>query len=103
MDALVNSPKFKGFEFLAKTESRFTQVTCNVAANSKVKLSFNDSRMLLTDSLASLAKAWISPGVDDPKLASLLKLFYPKVSEEGINTLVGISVKRLSSLLSPQR
>jgi hypothetical protein len=49
MDALVNSPKFKGFEFLAKTESRFTQVTCNVAANSKVKLSFNDSRMLLTE------------------------------------------------------
>jgi hypothetical protein len=66
MDALVNSPKFKNFEFLAKTESRFTQVTCNVAANSKVKLSFNDSRMLLTDSLASLAKAWISPGLTIP-------------------------------------
>ena len=91
LESLVNSPKFTNFEFLAKTESRFTQVVCAVNGNTKHTVSFNDSRMIVSGGLASLAKAWITPGVDDPKLAALLKLFYPSLGETQINTLVGIS------------
>jgi hypothetical protein len=40
-------------------------------------------------------------GVDDPKLASLLKLFYPKVSGEDIDTLVGISREKPFSPTQP--
>lgn len=91
LESLLNSPMFTSFEFLAKTESRFTQVVCSVVANPKHKVSFNDSRMIVSGNLASLAKAWITPGVDDPKIKTLLKLFYPTLESDKLNTLVEIS------------
>jgi hypothetical protein len=91
MERLINSKDFKNFQFLAKTESRFTQVTCAVVECPKAKISFNDSRMIVSGSLADLAKAWIAPGVDDPKIAALLKLFHPDVGDNDITKLVQIS------------
>ena len=73
---VINSEKFCGHQFLAKTESRFTQVTFNVTADTRLKISLNDSLMILSDSLGKLANAWIKP-TDVGKIKTLLQLYYP--------------------------
>lgn len=76
MEVLLNSDKFKNHKFLAKTESRFTQVECSLSKNADIKLSFNDSKMIVAGALGKLASAWITKD-DSEKLKDLLKLFYP--------------------------
>jgi hypothetical protein len=50
--------------------------------------------MLLSGSLASLASAWITPGVDDPAIKTLLSGFYPKVKGAMMDQLVSISRRK---------
>ena len=90
LNKIINSPKFNQHQFLAKTESRFTQVSFNVKADTCLKISLNDSMMILGGSLSSLANAWIKPE-DKSKVKDLLKLFYPE-NQNDINPLVDISL-----------
>ena len=90
LNKIINSPKFNQHQFLAKTESRFTQVSFNVKADTCLKISLNDSLMILGGSLSELANAWIKPE-DKPKIKDLLTLFY-KDNKNDINPLIDISL-----------
>jgi hypothetical protein len=90
MEKLLNNNQFTNHKFLAKTESRFTQVQCSLAKNHDIKLSFNDSKMIVSGSLGKLANAWINKA-DDDNLKSLLKLFYPT---QNLDELLEISSKK---------
>lgn len=75
-EALVNSADFSNFTFLSKTESRFSQIGCSLASDTRIKLLFGDSRMMLAGSLSSLAKSWITKE-HTAGIKSLLGLYYP--------------------------
>ena len=89
---LLNNNEFTNFEFLAKTESRFSEVVCSVKKNTCLRASFNDSLMLLSGSLAKLINAWVQ-AEDKIHIKTLLKLFYPEF-ENNIDPLVNISLKK---------
>jgi hypothetical protein len=61
-----------------------------LAKNHDIKLSFNDSKMIVSGSLGKLANAWINKA-DDDNLKSLLKLFYPT---QNLDELLEISSKK---------
>ena len=90
MEELLNNNSFSNHKFLAKTESRFTQVQCSLSKNSDIKLSFNDSKMIASGALSGLANAWINK-TDTDNLKTLLKLFYPS---QNLNELLEISSKK---------
>jgi hypothetical protein len=82
MKKMLNDKEFKGFKFLAKTESRFTQVEGYI--NDPVyKFSFNDSRMMLVEGLAKLASAWVTDS-DKQDISTLLNKFYKSEVSESI-------------------
>lgn len=89
MERLLNSENFFNFDFLAKTESRFTQVTGALSGNSKVKTSFNDSRLIVQGALGDLANAWITKA-DESRLKALLGLFY----KQNLDGILDISTKK---------
>lgn len=76
LEALLNSELYTGFDFIAKTESRFSQVTFHSKENNNLKVSLNDSIMILSESLANLAEAWVTDA-DDETVEKVLKVFYP--------------------------
>ena len=90
LSKIINTADFTNHQFLAKTESRFTQVSFSVKADTCLKISLNDSIMILGGSLSDLANAWIKPE-DKPKIKDLLTLFYPD-NQNNINQLVDISL-----------
>jgi hypothetical protein len=75
-EALLNSADFTNFTFLSKTESRFSQIGCSLASDTRIKLLFGDSRMMLAGSLSSLAKSWITKE-HTAGIKTLLGLYYP--------------------------
>lgn len=82
---MLNDPSLKTPNFIAKTESKFSEVSFQFGPpefnsspwikNFRYKMAFGDSLMLLAGSLASLANAWISPE-DSRDLEALLEIFY---------------------------
>lgn len=79
---MFNDSEFKGFKFLAKTESRFTQIDGYINS-AMYKFSFNDSRMHLSQGLGDLANAWISDA-DMPTLKTLIEMFYENVVDDDL-------------------
>lgn len=99
LPAFLNDPDIGKHEFLNKSESRFTEVKLGFGGyidqlgNSKYKLSFNDSMMLLTGSLATHCGAWISKA-DRDVITDLMKLFYEEIPREALAPLVDLSFKK---------
>jgi len=95
VESLFNNASFRGFDFVAKNESRFNQITCNV---DKIPISFCDSRLILPGPLAELASAWISPGLHLQNVETLLKIFYNDrfdgFTPKDFKSLAGISLKK---------
>lgn len=89
MKKMLNDNEFRGFKFLAKTESRFTQVEGYVN-NPMYKFSFNDSRMMLVEGLGKLSAAWVTDS-DKPDISKLLNKFYKTNVSDSI---VDLSLKK---------
>lgn len=87
--ALFNDESFTNFDFIAKNESRFNQISCCVE---RIPIAFCDSRLLIAGGLGDLAKAWIGePHMGNVK--TLLGIYYGETAE-GLDELAGISLKK---------
>jgi hypothetical protein len=89
MEYILNCDSFSGFDFIAKTESRFSEVRFNVKSRAWLKASFNDSNMMIPNTLAKLAEAWVGEP-DRETLKSLLAIFYPEKKDK-LDQLVDVS------------
>lgn len=107
LEQFLNDGEIVNHKFLAKTDSRFTQVDLGFAKCEedlshdkfgfpigKYKICFADSLMILPGSLASQCAAWIDKNRDGELLRTLLKLFYKDFSTEQIDTLAEQSFRK---------
>jgi hypothetical protein len=99
---MLNDPDFKNCQFLAKTESRFTQVEAYIK-NPMYKFSINDSMMLLVGGLAGLTEAWVTE-TEKPLIKSLIENFYEcEVSDDIVNLSLKKAIFPYSALNKPKQ
>jgi hypothetical protein len=99
---ILNDESLLGHSFIAKTESRFSEISLQFGdiipdarawvKNYKYKMSFNDSRMLLSEPLAALANAWILPEDLEKYVAPLLQIHYKDQSI--VNKIKSLALKK---------